>query len=203
MNHETQHLTDSSKVSFGAHLKLAREALGQESKEVASQLRLNEKYIHMMEQESFPENLPLTFISGYLRAYGRLLQLPTEEIEQAIDQIKTKLLKSHSSSFILKSYKPIPNDSYFMQFSTYLIVFIVLGLAGTWWYTHPPSNLQQLVETPKIIQETVKPVLAQVTPSENNSPHKINITSTSSKSPAASDKSDTTDDDADDNDTSD
>ena len=43
-----------------------------------------------MEKEKYPNDLPTTFIRGYIRSYGKLLQIPEYEIKKAIEPIKSK-----------------------------------------------------------------------------------------------------------------
>lgn len=131
-------------ASFGMRLQLAREALGLESKDAALQLRLNEKIILMMEKDAYSSDLPPTFIRGYLRSYGKLLQIPEGEIKTAIEPITPKLpLPAPNKP------KPITltSGNYFMQLFTYLIMFTLIGLVVIWWYNHPTSSAA-LIETP-------------------------------------------------------
>lgn len=126
--------------SFGARLKAAREALGFESKDVAAQLRLNEKVILMMEKEKYPTDLPVTFIRGYIRAYGKLLQIPEHEVKTALENIAHK--PNHTPPLILTPMaieESVSSGNYFMQFFTYLIVITLIALVGMWWYNHSPA----------------------------------------------------------------
>ena len=132
-------------ASFGSRLKAAREAKGMERREVAAQLRLAEKKIAMMEYERYPADLPVTFIRGYLRAYGRFLQLPEHEIQHAVNLIKPKpeLHPKTLPTTALLLEPPTTNSHYFMHFFTLLIILTMLGLVGTWWYTHnTPTQLR-------------------------------------------------------------
>ena len=76
--------TDSNnhqQISFGLRLTSCREALGLDRKEAAAQLRLSEKVIVMLEDGEIANNLPLTFVRGYVRSYGKLLAIPEQEIQ--------------------------------------------------------------------------------------------------------------------------
>src|SRR3990167_7733460 len=143
MTNETQAPTTNSKlIPFGLRLKSAREALGLERKDAAAQLRLKEKVIIMLEKDRYPSDLPVTFIRGYMRAYGKLLQIPEYEIKKAIEPIQQK----YSSEIpILKPLASVTSGNYLMQLFTYLILFTLIGLVGTWWYTH--SNLPTTDQT--------------------------------------------------------
>ncbi|OGT42451.1 MAG: hypothetical protein A3F42_00510 [Gammaproteobacteria bacterium RIFCSPHIGHO2_12_FULL_37_34] len=191
MIHETPSTTT---LPLGARLKLARETLGLESKDAASQLRLNEKYIQMMEKEDYPDDLPATFIRGYLRSYGRLLQIPTQEIEQAIEEFKPALSNyPPTTAPTIKSYTPITNDNHLMRFFTYMIALTFIGLVGAWWYTHSVPTIQLVGASTKTIPEP-KPALAQTTLSGNNIERKITIPIAGSKTQPTSDDSEEDDD---------
>lgn len=128
-----------SSNTFAARLKSAREAMGLERKEVAASLHLNEKFIIMMEKDHYPEDLPPTFIRGYLRAYAKLLQIPNHELLKALEAIKPA---THSNATpVLAPPPPITSSSFLMQVFTYLIMFTLIGLVGMGWYTHMSGSL--------------------------------------------------------------
>jgi len=164
MTNETQqtNATDPKlPIPFGGRLKTAREALGLDRKDAAAQLRLNEKIIIMMEKERYPSDLPVTFIRGYIRAYGKLLQIPEYEIKKAIEPIKPKPTQHEP---LAVSKQPPASTGYFMQFFTYLVMFTLVGLVGMWWYTHPAlsnGNLtadNQPAAEPSLLSEQIPPV---------------------------------------------
>lgn len=140
-------------LPFGAKLKAARETLGLDRKDVASQLRLSEKVILMMEKDRYPSDLPVTFIRGYLRAYAKYLQIPDYEIKKAVDPIKPKA-HTPDSPHLLQPL-PVNSKNYFMQFFTYIIFITMVGLVGSWWYTHaftmsyPPVIAMNEAKTPE------------------------------------------------------
>src|SRR5690349_2418493 len=74
---------------FGKRLKHARESLKLSEKEVATRLHLSPKMIPIMENETFEQGPPATFMRGYLRSYARLLQLTDEEINAALNDLET------------------------------------------------------------------------------------------------------------------
>lgn len=148
---ETQdnNTTEHNSSQFGARLKSAREALGLEAKDAAAQLRLNERVILMMEKNNFPADMPITFIRGYLRSYGKLLQLSDHEIKQALEPIKPKA--TVPSLELLASQKPaVTSGNYFMQLFTYMIIFTLLSLVGIWWYSHTNSTDTQTADNSSI-----------------------------------------------------
>ncbi len=146
MTNEAQQPTaaEEKRAPFGKRLKSKRESLGLERKDAAAQLRLNEKIIIMMENDKYSPNLPITFVRGYLRSYAKFLQIPEFEVNQALAPIKQKIESAYPV------IKPIastaPAGSYFMSVFTYLVVFTLVGLVGTWWYRHPPTGFSLLME---------------------------------------------------------
>lgn len=131
---------DAKPSSFSARLKSAREALGLERKDVAAQLRLNEKIILMMEKDKYPFDLPVTFIRGYLRSYSKLLQIPEFEVKTALENIRPK---TQTAAPVLGTLLPLgepANSNYFMQFFTYLILVTIAGLVAMWWYNHSSTS---------------------------------------------------------------
>ena len=168
MTNETQSITESPSTAFGARLQTAREALGMGTKDAAARLRLNEKVILMMEKEHYAVDLPITFIRGYIRSYGKLLQIPDHEIKKALEPITAKPTSTETS----KPAQPVTSNNYSMQISTYFIALTMLGLVGTWWYSHSGNKDStttviteaQLLHVPSdTIQSTVRP-LALSTP---------------------------------------
>jgi cytoskeleton protein RodZ len=156
---------DSKRIPFGARLKSTREAMGLERKDVATQLRLNEKIIVMMEKDRYPVDLPITFIRGYLRSYAKFLQIPDLEIKKGIEPIKPKSIQNDVMSPPPKPVDAVTSGDYFMQFFTYLIIFTLVALAGMWWFTHPIPLLHPMAMESTKTAKPEKPI-AETTPRE-------------------------------------
>lgn len=156
-------------LPFGMRLQSAREALGLESKDAAAQLRLNEKIILMLEKDCYGTDIPATFLRGYLRSYGKLLQIPDNEIRLAIEPIQQNTSIQPLAPIGSKQTPPLTSGNYFMQLFTYLIVLTLIGLVGVWWYTHPTSTTTSTptvaenhltvppIETPAVVAATPAP----------------------------------------------
>lgn len=172
MTNESQSNTENTSTAFGARLQAAREALGLDTKDAAARLRLNEKVILMMEKERYADDLPVTFIRGYIRAYAKLLQIPEYEVKKALEPIKAKTtsIEHEVAKKNSKPAKPVTSDNYSMQISTYFIGLTMVGLVGAWWYSHGVNKEtsagsstfiaeSQLLTTPSdTIQSTVPPL---------------------------------------------
>lgn len=85
MTDETsQTITTSTPQTFGNRLKSAREDLRLDLKDVASQLRLRVGIIEMLEKEMYSDDMPITFLRGYLRSYAKFLEIPDTELNSAL-----------------------------------------------------------------------------------------------------------------------
>lgn len=180
MTNETQSSTEFPSTAFGTRLQTAREAMGLGTKDAAARLRLNEKVILMMEKERYADDLPLTFIRGYIRAYGKLLQIPDHEIKKALEPITAKptTVEAETTKKTNKPAQPVTSDNYSMQISTYFIALTMLGLVGAWWYSHSTSKdtttsmvaESQLLPVPSdTIQSTAKPLALNTPPAVTSS----------------------------------
>ena len=121
---------------FGAKLRSTREAMGIDRKDVAAQLRLSENLIDMLEKDTYPNDLPVTFVRGYIRLYGKFLQLPDYEIKQAIEPIQPKLPPLDTPPPVVKSAESLTSGNYYMRFFTFMIIITMVGLVGIWWFNH-------------------------------------------------------------------
>lgn len=107
----------SPSVTAGHRLRVAREAMGLSCADVARELRLQEKLIETLEAGDRSHLPPDTFISGYLRAYARLVGLPAEEliaeylaeratasVYRATDRVGMKMTSSRDPKYRAISY---------------------------------------------------------------------------------------------------
>lgn len=119
--------------SFGMRLKSTREARGLAYQDVAAQLRLTERMVQMIENEIYPQGIPITFIRGYIRAYAKYLEIPEKEIKKALEIFQTE--NAINKEIFLKK-PPITSQNYSMKLITYFIVIMLISLVGIWWYSH-------------------------------------------------------------------
>lgn len=161
---------EPKKPAFGAQLIAAREAKGLDRKDVSSQLRLSEKIIYMLEKDRYPKDLPATFIRGYIRAYAKFLQIPDTETNKALELVKHEPPATNVVPLSSRNLDTISRDYYFMNIFSYLIAITLLGLVGTWAYTHYSLNnkimIESVLNTPQNapIKVNPKPMVATTTP---------------------------------------
>ena len=150
MTTENSHTTapECARIPFSAKLQSAREALGLESKDAAAQLRLNERVILMLETDCYSTDIPPTFVRGYIRAYGKLLQIPENEIKEAIEPIKPQPMTQPKLPTTDET-PTVASSHYFVQIFTYLVILTLITLVATWWYSH---------STPTVVAENATPI---------------------------------------------
>lgn len=115
MNKQEQDIADRS---TGKKLREARELAKLSREEVAERLRLNVKVIEALENDNYSSMPGLTYVQGYLRSYGKLLDLPEENI----------VLSNQSPDFLPDS-KIDDDETELKQYSRKsLLVAVIVGL---------------------------------------------------------------------------
>lgn len=119
-------------VGPGAMLREARESKRMSIRAVADALHLSTDIIEGLEQERFDDLPPLTFVKGYLRAYGKLVDLPEERLMESFARLG------------LDQSEPLPDINASPELpgrgasaGAWILLAIVIVLAaglGYWWY---------------------------------------------------------------------
>ncbi|HFT5241350.1 TPA: cytoskeleton protein RodZ [Yersinia enterocolitica] len=128
----------------GVRLRQAREALGFTQQTVAERLCLKVSTIRDIEEDKAQANLASTFHRGYIRSYAKLVHLPEDELlpmlEKQAPVRATKVAPMQSFSLGKKHKK---RDGWLMTF-TWLIVLVVLGLTGAWWWQNHQAQQAEI-----------------------------------------------------------
>ncbi|MGR7284775.1 cytoskeleton protein RodZ [Klebsiella aerogenes] len=130
--------------STGARLRNAREQLGLSQQAVAERLCLKVSTVRDIEEDKAPADLASTFLRGYIRSYARLVHIPEEELlpmmaKQAPIRA-AKVAPMHSFSLGKRRKK---RDGWLMSF-TWLILFVVIGLSGAWWWQDHKAQQEEI-----------------------------------------------------------
>ncbi len=134
----------STKVTAGERLRQAREQLGLSHQAVAERLCLKLSTIRQIEEGTTPADLAPTFLRGYIRSYAKLVHVPEEELATLIGKqapINVPKVASMQGVSLRKSRKK--RDGWLMGF-TWLIVFVVLGLTGAWWWQNHQAQQEEI-----------------------------------------------------------
>lgn len=138
MTSETQQASaETTEIPFGAKLQQARESMNLDRKDAAAQLRLNEKYINMMEEDELPKEMPAIFKRGYIRAYGKLLRLSEDTIAEGLAPIHTDSRHIDTSINIpIKVSIGKNKHKYIKHAVTAVIALTIVWLLASWWSGH-------------------------------------------------------------------
>ena len=134
----------STTVTAGERLRQAREQLGLSHQAVAERLCLKVSTIRQIEEGSTPADLAPTFLRGYIRSYAKLVHVPEEELVSLIGKqapIKVPKVASMRGVSLGKSRKK--RDGWLMGF-TWLVVLVVLGLTGAWWWQNHQAQQEEI-----------------------------------------------------------
>jgi len=144
-------------LGFGMRLKMARESLNLSQKEAAAHLHLSPTIIQILETEDFRNAPPATFMRGYLRSYGRLLNLSEEEVNVALLESNLNLKPDAPITPLLNIATFEKTDSY-TRWTTPFIVLILIVLVGMWWNSHGRYSTSSLA--PLLTQQVMHPASA-------------------------------------------
>lgn len=137
-------LENTTPATPGERLRQAREHMGLTQQTVAERLCLKVTTVREIEEGSTSPDLAPTFLRGYIRSYAKLVHLPESELLPALDKHVVPRIANVASmqGFALgKSRKK--RDGWLMTF-TWLVVLIVLGLTGAWWWQNYQMQQQEI-----------------------------------------------------------
>ncbi|AOE38763.1 cytoskeletal protein RodZ [Pantoea agglomerans] len=174
---------NSALHSTGERLRLAREQMGLTQQNVAERLCLKLSTVRDIEEDKSPADLASTFLRGYIRSYARLVHIPEEELLPMMAKqtpIRASKIEPMQSFSLGKRRKK--RDGWLMIF-TWLVVFVVVGLTGAWWWQNHKASQDDLV-----------PMTDQSSSGDSGQSIPLGESSGDSAAPAAPDESNTTSD---------
>jgi cytoskeleton protein RodZ len=172
---DRKQVTDNAlKHSWGMRFRAAREAMNLTEKEAAGRLHLKAHIINIIEGERFSEGPPVIFMRGYIRSYGRLLNLTEKELNQALSQLDlgTPPAAPAPSQFRIREN----NNNSSSIWSTLFVVIVLTGLVGVWWWNGHVRNATGVIAaaTPTTTAEPIQTAAVTTTPPEAITPNKMN-----------------------------
>ncbi|AFA41024.1 putative DNA-binding protein [Wigglesworthia glossinidia endosymbiont of Glossina morsitans morsitans (Yale colony)] len=130
--------------TIGKSLKKARENLGLSQKEIAKILRLKVSIIDNIENDAEHPHVSQTFLYGYIRAYANLVKLPKTELSLINNKMQSSFPRIKATSQI-KSLKQYKKKDIWLVKITWLAIFIIVILIGTWWWQSYRINYQDIL----------------------------------------------------------
>ncbi|MGE9552329.1 cytoskeleton protein RodZ [Erwinia amylovora] len=142
----TEATQDNSAVnSTGQRLRAAREQMGLTQQNVAERLCLKLSTVRDLEEDTSPADLASTFLRGYIRSYARLVHVPEEELlPMMAKQAPVRAAKVEPMQSFSLGKRRKKRDGWLMIF-TWLVLFVVVGLTGAWWWQNHKAAQDDLV----------------------------------------------------------
>lgn len=95
----------NAEQTVGMQLKQTREAKGLTIDDVAAELRLLTANVLDIESSEYKKRIPMTFYRGYIRAYAKLLGLPSKELVDAFNA-EEPVVQRQAQEQALPKHKP-------------------------------------------------------------------------------------------------
>ena len=136
-------MTADSYKRIGAQLKTARHEHGFRLSDVARELRISGDYLKLLESGEFDQLPAPTYVSGFLRSYGKFVGLDGAELAS-----RFYALQGHASSkmdYKLPAAAAPPQRSAPAVAS--LCVLLAIGVYGGWYWFSGPKTLDVTVES--------------------------------------------------------
>lgn len=131
--------------STGERLRSARELMGLTQQNVAERLCLKLSTVRDIEEDKSPADLASTFLRGYIRSYARLVRVPEEELlPMMAKQAPVRAAKVEPMQSFSLGKRRKKRDGWLMIF-TWLVLFVVVGLTGAWWWQNHKAAQDDLV----------------------------------------------------------
>ena len=136
---------NSAVHSTGERLRLAREQMGLTQQNVAERLCLKLTTVRDIEEDKSPADLASTFLRGYIRSYARLVHVPEDDLlPMMAKQAPVRAAKIEPMQSFSLGKRRKKRDGWLMIF-TWLVVFVVVGLTGAWWWQNHKASQADLV----------------------------------------------------------
>ncbi len=124
---------------------MAREQMGLSQQNVAERLCLKLSTVRDIEEDKAPADLASTFLRGYIRSYARLVHVPEEELlPMMAKQAPVRAAKVEPMQSFSLGKRRKKRDGWLMIF-TWLVLFVVVGLTGAWWWQNHKAAQDDLV----------------------------------------------------------
>ncbi|UVO07271.1 cytoskeleton protein RodZ [Pectobacterium polonicum] len=184
MNTEATQNTTEAKLP-GERLREARERLGLTQQTIAERLCLKITTVRDIEDGTTPADLAPTFLRGYIRSYAKLVHLPEDDLLPIVDKqaVPKTISVSPMQSFSLKKSRK-KRDGWLMTI-TWLVVLVVLGLTGAWWWQNhqaQQAEINSMVDHASSVQAQTE---GQSVPLMDNSAPQETTTSSSATAPSS------------------
>jgi cytoskeleton protein RodZ len=120
-------------LSPGALLRSAREAQQMSDREAAERLNWLPRYVPMIERDDYQSLRSPAFARGYIRAYGKLLQLDEEELIAAFEVLTGGAVEGGRGKRVITEPLQLQRTGWGIVIGLLVLALLVTGL--WWWQT--------------------------------------------------------------------
>ncbi|MCU1719562.1 helix-turn-helix domain-containing protein [Pseudomonas sp. 5P_3.1_Bac2] len=135
------------RVNPGETLRKARESRGWTVAQVAEQLNLTPQRLTQIEQGAFDQLPGHTFARGYVRAYGKLLEIDQARLVQEFDQFTGSDAAGASVHSLGHIEEPVSYSQGVLRGFTFVLLVALAGLGYYWWQEQAERRAEHLSST--------------------------------------------------------
>lgn len=125
-----EQLQQDAFVTVGAMLRRGRLEHGFSEREVANRLKLVPNYVGLLEEDNFQALRSPSFARGYVRAYGRLVELDEDHLTSLFDEAQPDLAGVRTKRVVTR---PLQLQRTGLGVMVGLGVLVLLVAALWWW----------------------------------------------------------------------
>ena len=144
----------------GMQLAKVREQKGYSQEYVAGKLHLRVRIIELLEADDYEQMPEPVFIKGYLRAYAKLLDIPSEPLLAIFNSIYSTERKLEKAALWQGRREPNKSERA-VRLLTGVIAAAAIVAVGFWW--------QKNKDNQQFLPSKTTQVVAEVTPGKNES----------------------------------
>lgn len=152
-------------IGPGRRLLEARVALGLSQADVCRQLHLEPKIVTALEADDYKKLPPPTFVSGYLRNYARLVNLPVDVVMADYERLGF-VTQPPVRLGTTANKKPEHKSDKAVRITSYLIALAVIVALVVWWQYQENSEPQQQITAPGSDAQLLSPEIPSELPAQ-------------------------------------
>lgn len=118
----------------GAHLAAHRQSRGYSIDDVACKLHLRVRMIELLEADDYQAMPESVFIKGYLRAYAKLLEIPSDKLVEDFESLYSGDCKVERT--LWQSQRRTHSAEHIVRWATGIFAFGVLVAVACWWQSN-------------------------------------------------------------------
>ena len=152
MNEVAQHQIDAFSTP-GTLLKAARLAQGMTEREAADRLNLMPDYVGILECDEYTSLRSPAFARGYVRSYGRLLDVDERQLLQLFDEMESDRPGAAPKRI---ETRPLQLQQTGVGVGVGLVILLFLVVLMRWWLGADESEIEQEAQAQEAARVSVQ-----------------------------------------------